>query len=124
MVQASFLDGRRPRGARRAARAVLADWMTPPDNPYFARAVVNRVWAQFFGTGLVDPVDDLGAENAPSHPELLDELAAQFAAHRYDFKYLIRAIVASRAYALARAAATRRPGPGRSPLFARCRCGG
>ncbi len=101
VAQAAFLDGATPAWVPRVgARAVLADWMTAPENPYFARATVNRVWAQFFGTGLVDPVDDLGAENAPSHPELLDELARQFVAHRYDFKYLIRAIVASRAYAL------------------------
>ena len=49
--------------------------MTAPDNPYFARAAVNRVWARFFGTGIVDPVDDLRADNPPSHPELLDLLA-------------------------------------------------
>ena len=48
--------------------------MTAPDNPYFARAAVNRVWAQFMGRGLVHPVDDLGDKNAPSHPELLEAL--------------------------------------------------
>ena len=83
----------------------LADWMTAPENPYFARAAVNRVWAQFFGIGLVDPVDDMGADNPPSHPELLDDLARAFAAHGYDLKFLIRAIVLSRAYQLTSAAA-------------------
>ena len=118
MVQAGFLDGSEPEWRPRVgARVVLADWMTAPDNPYFARAAVNRVWAQFFGTGLVDPVDDLGAENPPSHPELLDALARQFAAHGYDFKFLIRAIVASRAYELCER--RRLAGPEDPRLFAR-----
>ena len=55
--------------------SVLADWVTAPDNPYFARAAVNRVWARFFGTGIIDPVDDMRDDNPPSHPELLDLLA-------------------------------------------------
>ena len=61
VVQASFLDGTEPRWKYKVGpRVTLADWMTAPDNPYFARAAVNRLWAHFFGTGLVDPVDDLG----------------------------------------------------------------
>ena len=82
-------------GRRATGRELLADWVTAPDNPYFARAAVNRVWARFFGTGLVDPVDDLRADNPPSHPELLDELARQFRSHGYDLKFLIRAITAT-----------------------------
>src|SRR5262249_30660493 len=77
-----------------------ADWVTAPDNPYFARAAVNRVWARFFGTGIVDPVDDLRADNPPSHPELLDLLADQFRSHGYDMKFLIRAITATQVYGL------------------------
>jgi hypothetical protein len=101
VIEATFLDGTRPDWSKGAkAREVLADWVTAAENPYFARAVVNRVWAQFFGVGLVDPVDDLGAGNEPSHPELLDRLAEQFAANRFDLKYLARAITASRAYQL------------------------
>ncbi|HEV3168077.1 MAG TPA: DUF1553 domain-containing protein, partial [Isosphaeraceae bacterium] len=84
---------------------------------YFARATANRVWAQFFGTGLVDPIDDMGADNAPSHPELLDELAHQFAAHGFDFKFLIRAITSSRAYQLSSAGYA--PGQDDPRLFAR-----
>ena len=62
VVKATFLDGKKPQCGRRASgRELLADWVTAPDNPYFARAAVNRVWARFFGTGLVDPVDDLRA---------------------------------------------------------------
>ena len=76
----------------------LADWVTAPDNPYFAKAAVNRLWAHFFGVGLVDPEDDLRKDNPPSHPELLDELAKEFVAHDFDVQYLIRAITASDAY--------------------------
>jgi hypothetical protein len=118
VAQAIFLDGSEPGWApRTSARVILANWMTAPENPFFARAVVNRVWAQLLGTGLVDPVDDLGVENPPSHPELLDELARQFAAHRFDFHYLIRSIVASRAYGLSSTGDS--PGADDPRLFAR-----
>jgi hypothetical protein len=80
------------------ARAMLADWVVSPTNPYFARAGVNRMWSFFFGIGLTDPIDEQGDHNLPSHPELLDELARQFTEHQFDLKYLIRAIVASQAY--------------------------
>ena len=86
--------------ARTNGREVFADWVTADDNPYFARAAVNRVWARFFGVGIVDPVDDMGEENPPSHPELLDAMASQFRDHKYDLKYLIRAITATKAYGL------------------------
>src|SRR5204862_3471531 len=65
---------------------------------YFAKAAVNRLWAHFFGTGLVDPEDDQHVNNPPSHPELLDELAREFTAHKFDVHFLIRAITASQAY--------------------------
>jgi hypothetical protein len=103
IVQASFLGGaEKPRWSRRAesGREVLADWMLSPENPYFARAAVNRVWGRFFGVGLVEPVDDMGEDNPPAIPELLDELARQFRTHRYDLRFLIRAITATRAYGL------------------------
>jgi hypothetical protein len=97
--RAELLDGGAPdwRGGR-SPRAVLADWVTAPDNPYFARAAVNRMWAHFFGVGLVDPVDDFREDNPPSHPELLDDLARAFVASGHDLGYLIRAICRSRAY--------------------------
>jgi hypothetical protein len=101
IVQASFLDGTEPTWKFNVgSRQTLADWMTSPKNPFFAKAAANRMWAYFFGTGLVEPVDDLRPDNPPSHPELLDELATQFAAHDFDFKFLIRAITASRTYQL------------------------
>ena len=74
--------------------------MIAPDNPYFAKAAVNRVWARFFGTGIIDPVDDMRDDNPPSHPELLDLLAQQFQSHGYDQKFLIRTIMSTKAYAL------------------------
>ena len=68
--------------AQAGTRATLADWMTSTDNPYFARAAVNRLWAYFFGTGLVEPVDEMvGGEQRCQPSRLLDELAREFAAH-------------------------------------------
>jgi hypothetical protein len=98
-VEGRFLDGSRPDWTRGQSRALLAEWITGAANPWFARAAVNRVWHDFFGSGLIEPVDGLGDAGRPaSHPELLDELSRQFAAHGYDLKYLIRSIVASRTY--------------------------
>jgi hypothetical protein len=97
--QAEFLDGGTPQwSGDRVPRAVLADWITSSDNPYFARAAVNRMWGHFFGVGLVDPVDDFRDDNPPSHPELLDDLARAFASSGYDLSYLIRGICLSRTY--------------------------
>ncbi len=81
-------------------RVALFEWMTRPDNPYFARSFVNRVWAHYFGVGLVDPVDDLSPNNPPSHPKLLDDLAAEFVRSGYDLRRLERLILSSRAYQL------------------------
>jgi hypothetical protein len=101
VVQATLLDGSEPPfRSREPARNTLAAWMTAPENPYFARAAVNRIWAQLFGTGLVDPVDDMGPDNPPSHPELLEALAQSLAAHGFDRKFLYRAIALSRPYQL------------------------
>jgi hypothetical protein len=106
VVPATFLDGGKPEWKEGlSGRAALAEWMTRADNPFFARAGVNRMWYYFFGTGLIDPVDEMvGGESKESHPELLDELARDFAAHQFDLKYLIRAITASKAYQLSSAA--------------------
>jgi hypothetical protein len=80
-------------------RPALAKWMTAPDNPFFARAFVNRTWAHFFGRGFVNPVDDMLVENEPSHPELLDSLAVHVAtAGQFDLKYLVKAICLSETY--------------------------
>ena len=77
----------------------LAEWVTAKENPYFARAIANRVWSQFMGRGFVNPVDDLGSEkNEPSHPALLKAITAGIVEHRFDLKWLIREIVSSEAY--------------------------
>jgi len=81
-------------------RATLADWMTDAKNPFFARAIANRVWANFFGKGLVDPVDDFRLSNPPSNPALLDALAADVIRQKFDLKALMRTILSSRLYQL------------------------
>jgi Protein of unknown function (DUF1549)/Protein of unknown function (DUF1553) len=81
-------------------RQLLVDWMVEAKNPFFARAVVNRYWAHFFGRGIVDPPDDMRVTNPPSNPELLDALAKDLIEHRFSLKNLVRAIVKSRTYQL------------------------
>ncbi|HVW02441.1 MAG TPA: DUF1549 and DUF1553 domain-containing protein, partial [Planctomycetaceae bacterium] len=81
-------------------RRLLADWMTSPENPWFARNLVNRVWAHFLGRGLVDPVDDVRLTNPATNEELLDALARHFVEHHYDIHDLIRTITSSRVYQL------------------------
>ncbi len=81
-------------------RQRLAAWLTSADNAYFARATVNRVWALLFGRGIVEPVDDFGKHNPPSHPQLLDELAEDFVASGFDVKRLIRTLANTNAYQL------------------------
>jgi hypothetical protein len=105
-VSARYLDGGAPTWpttGNHDPRRALADWITSPRNPYFAHAAANRVWAHFMGTGLVDPVDDFDESNPPSHPELLDLLADEFVRQKYDVRFLIRAICASRTYQLSSA---------------------
>lgn len=96
-------------------RAALADWITRPRNPWFARAVVNRYWAHLVGRGFVEPIDDFRRSNPPVMPELLDALAADFVAHGYDLRHLIRLICATRVYQLA--VVPGRPGDGDEQLF-------
>lgn len=81
-------------------RLQLADWMTSPDNPFFARVAANRIWSEVMGIGLVDPVDDLRATNPASNPELLTWLANHFRETGFDNKKLLRSIFASQTYAL------------------------
>lgn len=81
-------------------RATLARFTTQaPDNQYFSQAIVNRVWYQYFGYGLVSPLDQMHPENSPNHPELLAWLARDLVDHQYDLRRLIRSIVLSDAYA-------------------------
>ncbi len=81
-------------------RTALAEWMTAADNPFFARSAVNRYWKHFFSRGLVEPEDDMRLTNPPTNPALLDALAADFVAHGYDLKHLVRTICNSATYQL------------------------
>ena len=95
----TYLDGRKiPQGPSVDRRIELGKFITDPNNDQFAKAMVNRMWAHLMGRGFVNPVDDFGAQNTPSHPELLDRLAADFKASGFDLKQLIRWIMASRPY--------------------------
>jgi hypothetical protein len=79
----------------------LAQWVTHPENPFFARAGANRFWGQFLGRGLIHPVDDLGTNKSSTIPDLLDTIARQWRAHQFDIRWLIRELVNTRAYQLA-----------------------
>lgn len=79
-------------------RGALADWMTSKENPWFAKAIVNRLWAELVGEGFYEPVDDMGPDRACSAPKTLDYLASQFVEHGFDVKWLLRTIVATDAY--------------------------
>ncbi|MFN3648791.1 MAG: DUF1549 domain-containing protein [Armatimonadota bacterium] len=78
----------------------LADWVTSPENPFFARATMNRLWSQFFGRALIHPVDDMRETTPESVPGLLDALAKELVSHQYDLKHMIRLILNSRTYQL------------------------
>lgn len=98
-AQAKFLGGELfdPQG-KPIFRPAFAAWAVAPENPYFARAAVNRMWANFFGRGLIEPVDDMRPEFEPSHPELFDLLTKEFVASGFDQTHLIRCIANSQAY--------------------------
>ena len=81
-------------------RAAFADWLTKPENPFFAKSVVNRVWFHVMGKGIVDPVDDFRESNPSCNDELLNALAKDFAEHHYDLRYLVTTIMKSRTYQL------------------------
>jgi Protein of unknown function (DUF1553)/Protein of unknown function (DUF1549) len=98
-VSAKFLGGAEPKLVpTEPNRPVLAKWLVAAENPYFARAMVNRVWHSLFGRGIVNPVDDMREANEPTHPELLDALTEQFKSSGFDMKYVMRAILNSEAY--------------------------
>jgi Protein of unknown function (DUF1549)/Protein of unknown function (DUF1553) len=94
---ATKMPDKAPPGDR---RIVLAEWMTSPANPWFARNLANRVWAHMLGRGLVEPIDDVRDTNPPSNPELLDALAKHVVDTKFDVKQLIRTIAKSRTYQL------------------------
>ncbi len=87
-------------------RQALAEWMTRQDNPFFGKAIANRVWSHLLGRGIVEPIDDFRASNPPVNEPLLEALGKDFAQHGFDLKYLVRTIMNSRTYQL-----TARPEP-------------
>ena len=118
VVQARFLDGKEPQWkGETATRPTLAEWITAAENPYFARAIVNRMWTHFFGVGLADRADGTIEDGPASHKELCDKLARELTAHHYDVKFLIRAITASESYQ--RTSAASHPSQKSTRLFAR-----
>jgi hypothetical protein len=96
-----FLGGPTPAlGPRGDRLKTLADWVARPDNPFFARAQVNRVWYHLMGRGIVDPNDDFRDSNPPANALLLDALARDFVDHHFDLRHLVRVIMTSRTYQL------------------------
>ncbi|MCX6381979.1 MAG: DUF1549 and DUF1553 domain-containing protein [Armatimonadetes bacterium] len=79
-------------------RTGFAEWLTATENPYFSRAIVNRLWSYFFGKGIIDPVDDIRGGNPPSNPELLEALNADFVKSGYDMRHIMRVMALSRTY--------------------------
>jgi hypothetical protein len=123
VVYPTFLDGQTIPSSGYVDEVVrrqeLAKLMVASD--YLPKALVNRYWGRFLGYGFTKPVDDMGEHNAPSHPELLDELAGDFAAHQFDLKQLIRWIVLSEPYSLSSQATSKNedddPALGATPQF-------
>jgi hypothetical protein len=97
-VPPKFLGGELAETKGRDRREVMAEWITSPDNPYFAKSVANRIWAHFTGVGIVNEVDDFRVSNPPSNPELLDALADRLREHQFNFKELVREVCNSEAY--------------------------
>lgn len=100
VVAPKFLGGESPDTKGKDRRKVMADWLTSPENPFFADNLANIVWAHFLGQGIVQEVDDVRISNPPVNPELLDELGRRFVEYDYDFKKLVRDICTSRTYQL------------------------
>jgi len=96
----NFPNNKVPPAPRFSRKNQLADWVTSRENPYFARATVNRIWSQFMGRGLVHPVDNMSPFNSASHPGLLDAMTEAFVEHDFDVAWLIREIVSSQTYQL------------------------
>jgi hypothetical protein len=100
-IEPKYLDGAVAKfTAEEDPRHALVDWMAKPENPFFSKVMVNRLWGHFFGRGLVHEVDDLRETNPPSNPELLEALAKEFRDHKFDVKHMIRLMVQSRVYQL------------------------
>jgi hypothetical protein len=100
VMRPKFLGGDAPEIKGQTRREVLANWLTSPQNPYFARNIANLVWNHFIGRGIIDPVDDVRISNPPSNPGLLDALSKKLVDYKYDLRKLVRDICMSRTYQL------------------------
>jgi len=119
-VPAAFLDGQiRELDPTKNHRLPFAEWLTAKSNRLFARAAVNRLWAHFFGRGLVNPLNDFGDHNAPSHPGLLNDLADEFVAADFDVRHLVRCICLSDTYQRTSRASSPSESPRVEALFGR-----
>ena len=98
IAPATYLGDKQPAPDQPDMIEGLADWMTSPKNPFFARATVNRLWSYYFGRGIIHPVDDMRATTPESVPGLLDALAKELVEHKYDIKHVIRLILNSKTY--------------------------
>ena len=97
-VSPRFLDGTEYNGSPIEKRKALAQWITDKSNPYFNRAIVNRIWKHFTGRAFVEPLDGFGEENLPTNPPLLEWLAKDFVIHGYNLQHLARTILNSETY--------------------------
>jgi hypothetical protein len=97
-ARARFFEAEEPKLAKMPYRPAVAEWLTSGENKYFARAMVNRMWAHFFARGIVNPIEDMHEDNEPTHPELLKFLTEEFVVSEFDLKHLIRCIANSEAY--------------------------
>ena len=97
-VSPRFLGGAEYKGSLTKRREALAQWMTDQSNPYFSRAIVNRIWKHFMGRAFVEPIDGFGEENLPTNSELLDWLAEDLVIYDYDLQHLMRTILNSETY--------------------------
>ncbi|MGQ9822091.1 MAG: DUF1549 domain-containing protein [Thermogutta sp.] len=98
VMKPRFLGGAEPDTAGKDRRALLAEWITSPENPFFAVNLANRIWAHFFGIGIVEPVDDVRVSNPPSNPRLYEALGRKLVEYDFDFKRLVRDICNSNTY--------------------------
>jgi len=97
-MEPKFLGGDTPDVKGKDRRVVMAEWLTSPENPYFSTSIANRVWAHFFGIGIVEPIDDIRVSNPASNPELFNTLGAKLVEYKYDFRQLVRDICNSQTY--------------------------
>jgi hypothetical protein len=106
-IKPSFIETKLGAESGISRRTTFAKYVTSPENLQFAKMCVNRYWSHFYGAGIVNPVDDFNSKNKPTHPELLNALAQDFIAHKFDLHWLIKALAGSEVYSLTSRSATK-----------------